>query len=299
VRSVLLIANPIAGAGRAGRLADRLEAVLRTRYRVERVAERPREVDLDRFTRHAPIACVVVGGDGTIRETIERQVGLLGASNLVPILPVPFGTANLLARHLRHHAAPETVARRVAAALDRGEVRRLDAATINDKLFLLMAGVGPDAWVVHALHRTRRGPISKLSYLRPAFASLARTLPTRLTVEIDGRRVLDDRPGTVLVANLPEYGTGRPIIPDARGDDGLLDVCVWPGATPLSPGAVHAASLLGLATKLPGAIYRQAKRVTITAKTPLAIQADGDPAGHTPAALALPGWTVPFIVPSP
>jgi diacylglycerol kinase family enzyme len=294
---VLILANPIAGAGRAVALAHRVARTVAKSHHVTLLTCRPSELPADELAAE-PIACVVVGGDGTIRELVERQMTLRPAGPLVPVLPVPFGTANLLARHFRISSDARRVPANVASMLQSPHVRSIDAATLNGRLFLLMAGVGVDAWIVHALHRHRRGPISKLSYMRPAFASLARTVPPRISVRVDGQTVIDSAPATALIANLPEYGTGRPIIPSALGDDGLLDVCVWRGITPLSPGIVHLAALAGLATRVPGAKLLRGRIVEIDSSVPLPIQADGDPAGMTPARIELPGRTVPFIVPA-
>ena len=73
---------------------------------------------------------------------------------------------------------------------------------------------------------------------------------------------------------------------------------MWRGIPPLSPGIVHLAALAGLATRVPGAQLLRGRVVEIDSPLPLPVQADGDPAGVTPARIELPGRSVPFIVPA-
>ncbi|HMO26265.1 MAG TPA: diacylglycerol kinase family protein [Tepidisphaeraceae bacterium] len=187
---VLILANPIAGAGRAVALAHRVARAIAKSHHVTLLTGRPAELPADELAAD-PIACVVIGGEGTIRELVERQMSLRPAGPPVPVVPVPFGTANLLARHFQISSDARRAPANVSSMLQSLHVSSIDAATLNGRLFLLMAGVGVDAWIVHALHRHRRGPISKLSYMRPAFASLARTLPPRISVRVDGETIID------------------------------------------------------------------------------------------------------------
>ena len=62
-----------------------------------------------------------------------------------PILVVPFGTANLMGRHLGLKWDDDAIDRQALDAIRHGTVLRLDAARANGRLFLLMAGVGIDA----------------------------------------------------------------------------------------------------------------------------------------------------------
>src|SRR5438552_4120428 len=72
-----------------------------------------------------------------------------------PLLIVPMGTANLMGKHLGVNWSDENIGEEVAEALAAANVRQLDVARTNGGIFLLMAGVGFDAWVVHELDRVR------------------------------------------------------------------------------------------------------------------------------------------------
>jgi diacylglycerol kinase family enzyme len=278
------------------------------------VYDKPSSVSGD--TLAGMTAAVSIGGDGTLRSVVERVTD--GGRHEGPgVVVVPMGTANLMGRHLGIGLNEKGVEERAVGAIRERRVVKLDvgvvmskvkgqmskvgegaqAAEREEQLFLLMVGVGLDGEIVHALDRIRTGPINYLSYIRPAVEALAGYRFHELEVEVDGRRVSKMQPSLVFVGNVAEYGTGFPILPLARSDDGLLDVCVLPtkSATDLVEHAV--AAVAGEHHLREGAVYVTGKRVRITSREPVAVQADGDPAGWTPVEVGLLETRVAFLVP--
>src|SRR5205807_435311 len=80
----------------------------------------------------------------------------VAADCVPPILPVPLGTANLMGRHLGIHWNRSNVEAQVMGAIEQHQTISIDAAKANDRLFLLMSGVGFDAFIVHELDRLRK-----------------------------------------------------------------------------------------------------------------------------------------------
>jgi YegS/Rv2252/BmrU family lipid kinase len=300
---VVIFPNPIAGRGRglaiAHALADALPAagfdgVVNT--------QPPATADLDALLgatddeRRRVHAVVTIGGDGTIRAVADRLMSR--PDPLPPILPVPLGTANLMVSHLghpkKHTGDVDALVRTIAAR----RTRSLDAATLNGQLFLLMAGIGIDAEIVHGVARRRRGPITKLNYVLPAAIAMGRYDFAPLHVEVDGQPVFGPAPAMVFVGNVREYGAGFPVLTRAQSDDRLLDVCVLPCRErgDLVDLLIHTA--FGEHVNRYGVVYRKARQIRVTAERPVAVQVDGDPAGHTPAEIALLPRPVPFIVPA-
>jgi diacylglycerol kinase (ATP) len=216
-----------------------------------------------------------------------------------PILVVSMGTANLLGRHLgllwkdhRH------LAQRISKLVRDRHTALLDVAAANGDLFLLMAGVGMDAMIVHELDRMRTGPIDYASYAIPAALALGTYAYPPITVRIDGRVVFDDRPGMAFVGNVKEYGTGFPLLPHARADDGLLDVLVLECASRADAVRQLLFAAAGEHLRTEGTVYAKGKRVRIDSPTEIPVQVDGEPAGHTPVDIDLLPVRLPFIVPA-
>ncbi|MDB5356586.1 MAG: dagK [Phycisphaerales bacterium] len=293
---MLIFANPIAGRGRGEPLARQLEARLKKDgYGVRVLMDRPGRIGPDELGE--PVrAAVVIGGDGTLRAVADRLLAHR-PGGLPPLLPVPLGTANLMVRHLGFRWRRSDLEDGVSNAIRARRVALLDAGRANGRLFLLMVGVGIDAHIVHELDRLRQGPISFFSYFFPAALTLRDYEFTPLRVTVDGRDLGPARPGVAFVGNVKEYGSGFPVLPYARPDDGLLDICVLPCRTraQLLRLFLHAAA--GEHFLAEDALYLRGREVTITSDRGIPVQVDGDPVGHTPVEIGLLPVRVPFIVP--
>ncbi|HEX8525212.1 MAG TPA: diacylglycerol kinase family protein [Tepidisphaeraceae bacterium] len=292
---LLIFANPIAGQGKGKRIALALQRRLGAQgWKAEVVFEKPGELTDEQIVKGTK-AAIAIGGDGTIRGVAARLHA--AAKKPIPMLIVPMGTANLLGRHLgiRWHA--ETVAEEVAQVLAHHRIIELDAAVANTELFLLMAGIGLDAQVVHELDRIRRGPIDYTSYVLPAAMALAKYRFAPVTVRVDEKVIADEIPAVAFVGNVREYGTGFAILPHAVPNDGLLDVCVLPCANPKDLVFHLMRAVTGDHLLAEGSIYVKGKRVQVTSEVPVPVQIDGDAAGYTPLDVDLLGVRLPFIVP--
>jgi diacylglycerol kinase family enzyme len=293
--TVLIFANPIAGRGRGRVVAKRLERELTTTgYRALAILDRPSSIKLTDEQRSA-VAAISIGGDGTLRGVVEL---LLDQGATAPLLPVPMGTANLMGRHLgvQQWSAWDLCAA-VRATLRQKQVIHLDAARANGKLFLLMAGVGIDAQVVHLLDQMRRGPIDITSYVLPAALTLVNYNFPAITVAVDGKRVVEDTPAIAMIGNVKEYGTGFPILTRARPDDGLLDICIIPCHDRRDLAEVLMLVATAEHTLREDVVYVNGKSIRVDSAAPVPVQLDGDSAGYTPLQIDMLPERVPFLVP--
>jgi YegS/Rv2252/BmrU family lipid kinase len=299
VQSVLLFANPIAGRGRGKRIAVELRrALTRAGYDVRAALDRADQIK-DQALRDAGHvrAAIAVGGDGTLRGVAQRLYDHFPHDTIPPLLVVPLGTANLMGKHLGVDWQDATMAEQVVAAINARNIVTLDAATANDRLFLLMAGIGIDAHIVHELDRVRSGPIDITSYALPAAIAFQSYNYEPLEVEVDGRRVFGPAPAMAFIGNVPEYGTGFPILPKARSDDGVLDVCVIPCSSRLQLIKLFLLAATGEHIGAEGVVYTTGRRVRVASQQSVPVQIDGDPGGHTPLDIQMLPTRMPFIVP--
>jgi YegS/Rv2252/BmrU family lipid kinase len=294
--TVLIFANPIAGRGMGRAIAERVAARLqRDGFDPRLVLDRCDLVPRDQLVANAR-ACIAIGGDGTVRGVARRLFELYGG-DMPPMLVIPMGTANLLGRHLGTWWKDREMPARASETIRAGKILHLDAARANGELFLLMAGVGLDAKVVHELDRLRSGPIDLTSYALPAVMAFGFYSYPPLTVTVDGKRACDKLPAVAFVGNIKEYGTGFPILPLATPDDRLLDVCVLPCANRMDAIRQFLLAASGDHLTAEGTIYTKGKRVRIDAAEPIPVQIDGEAAGHTPLECDLLPVRLPFLVP--
>ena len=209
---------------------------------------------------------VAVGGDGTVRGCAE---GL--ARTGVPLAVVPLGTANLLARTLRIPGHPKAA---LAVALDSGGVdRTIDLAVADEVPFTAMAGMGLDAAVVAGTRMKHR--FGWLAYAMSGAVHLA-LAPARFSIRLDDEVPVEREARSVVVGNSGLLPGGFSLLPDARLDDGVLDVGVLAPHGPF--GWTRLASrVLTHSHHQDRMLERfQARKVEITASASLPREIDGE-----------------------
>ena len=278
------------------RIAQRLEALLREEgYEVMTFLTRPHDLSPKQIDTSAATV-ISIGGDGTLRSVTNL---LLAASDAPPpLLVVPMGTANLMFRHLGGQLPDEFRESGILPTLKRREIVLLDAARANGELLLLMAGVGIDAQIVHEMDRVRTGPINYASYVLPTVLKLPTYDFSPITVVVDDRTVFEDRPAIAFIGNIKEYGTGFPILTEARSDDGLLDVCVLPCRDYRDLATILLRVAAGEHGELEDVIYTRGKSIRVDSAASVPVQIDGDSAGHTPLQIEILPKKIPFLVPA-
>ena len=216
-------------------------------------------------------ALIAAGGDGTVAALCG-----VASETEVPLLHYAAGTENLFSREFMMPRDARLVARWVHA----GRTKRIDLARYrvnrsDERAVAIMLSVGPDAGVIHRLHRVRRGAITHLSYVPRVLEELASpTLPT-VTIEVDGRTVADGVRGMTLIANLRSYGGRFNPAPEADAADGELDVVFMPAHGSFRWLFNMTLSLVGASSMIPGRIEVRGKRVRIVTAGG-AMQSDGE-----------------------
>jgi diacylglycerol kinase (ATP) len=242
---------------------------------VDRLADESRQLLDARRLR----AVVAAGGDGTIRLIADRTpVG-------TPLLVLPLGTENLLARHLELKCDAEQLARVVAEGL----TVKLDAGLAGNQLFTLVAGCGFDAEVVRLLHQSRVGHIHHLSYIKPIIEAVLKYDYPELRVHYASVESPDgadlDKQITarwVFVINLPRYAGGLRFSPQASGTDGLFDVCTFKEGSLWSALLYLGGVMLGQHEGMQDFVRVQTRRARVEAHNGVPYQLDGDPGGELP-----------------
>jgi len=278
---VRIIVNPISGRGQDHGLLARLGTHLRLRHFPVEVLRTEGPGDARRLAAETPDGahCVVsIGGDGTHREVIAGLVG-----RPVPVAVVPSGTENVFARtfHLTG------TLREIMDLVQRGRAVALDVGEADGHPFVLFSGVGFDAEVTRLVHERRRGPIDRAAYYGPVGRLWWRYRFPRLRVTVDGRTVAEDA-GIVVVANTPLYADHLRVAPQARADDGLLDVVCYQTRSRWAMLRHYAATKLGRHIACPDIRLERGRRVEVaSADGPVPVQADGDAIGSTPITYTL------------
>ncbi|MEV7420133.1 diacylglycerol kinase [Streptomyces sp. NPDC089919] len=224
VRTVLVLTNPAAGSGRAGRAA----ATALARFRELGIAVRAEAgtdpADTVRLAREAVgaelDALVVVGGDGMIALAVQALAG-----SGLPLGVIPAGTGNDLAREYGLPLKDPAAAAEVVAA---GLVRRVDTGRIvtadgAERRFASVLAIGFDSLVSDRANRMR-WPRGRMKYNLAMVRELAGLRPLPFRLELADGTVLERPLALASVGNTRSYGGGMLICPAADPADGLLDL---------------------------------------------------------------------------
>jgi diacylglycerol kinase family enzyme len=245
-----------------------------------------------------------VGGDGTAAELVNRTVPG------VPLTVFPSGNENLLARQYGLAPSPEECAKTVAD----GQVIECDAGRAGDRIFLCMCSCGFDADVVRAMHTQRTGHVTSASYFNPIVSAIRRYDYPELRIYWN-----DEEPGRSAIAggkvsttekhggadavrwlfafNMPCYGGGLQIAPEADAADGLLDVCTFRHGG-LWHGLYYTAAVMtGTHHWLHDFATRRSGSFRVTAEGQVPYQVDGDPGGFLPVEIAVLPRRLTLVVP--
>ena len=278
----LVIVNPTAGGGRAARLVPWLEErlaggrsgrveVTRAPGDAERQAARAGSEGFDRV--------VAVGGDGTVQEVVN---GLLDGGRHVGIGIVPVGNGNDLARSLGlPRASAEAWSVAVGASERLIDVLQATGSADRSRWFASAGGLGFDAQVAAAMATRSGWQRGSIGYLVTTLVELQRFSNCRVLLTLDGvtseQHVL-----FVAIANGAYYGGGMRIAPDARTDDGQLDVCIVGDITRMTALRQLPNLYRGTHVKHPQVAVARVTSVAIEGDPGTLVHLDGEPFGGLP-----------------
>ena len=281
-RQICVIVNPSAGRGRAAERLPAVEAALRARgvpFRVERTTSLEHAETLAAETLQTGEIAAAMGGDGiagAVAHRLRKTEGILGV--------IPGGRGNDFARKL---GIPEDPAGAVEV-LATGEPRTVDVADAGGRTYLGIVSAGIDSDVQELVLRTRLN-LGSLVYVYGTLQALRRWKPAAWTVSVDGKeRTFVGY--SVAVANSGVFGGGMYLVPDAKLDDGQLEV-VTSGEVSKRRFLMNLPKVFkGTHVDEPELDICPAREVTFSADRPFTAYADGDPIAECPVTVrVLPG----------
>jgi diacylglycerol kinase (ATP) len=213
---------------------------------------------------------IVSGGDGSVMEA----AGALAGSGIALGI-VPGGTGNLFALNL---GVPTDLEAAVHLALT-GPPTAIDVGCCNDTPFVLMAGMGWDARLIHDADRRLKNRLGVLAYFWAALCNVAH--PTTVYhLRIDGR-TLRRRAKSVIVANLGRITGGLQVIPDTHPRDGFLEVAILRAENLIDFAGLLWSALRGKVRGDPRLEVFRGREIVVETAQPQALQLDGNDAGET------------------
>jgi diacylglycerol kinase (ATP) len=249
---------------------------------------------------------LAAGGDGTVRAVAEalRDSG-------VPIALIPSGTGNLLARNLELPLTDQVASIGAAfTGVDRhidlgiAEIKRADG-TSEEHAFLVMAGLGLDAKMIALTNPKLKKAVGWLAYIDAGVRALPDLKPVKLRFSIDGAPERTTSVHTIIVGNCGALPGGILLMPDAKPDDGVLDIAALKPSGPFGwvkvwnkvaweNGVLRKStlgrSIIDLTSDVKDVLYATGTDLRMTVEQPQEFQLDGDEFGE---AKSVHAWVDP------
>ncbi|HEY0304977.1 MAG TPA: diacylglycerol kinase family protein [Longimicrobiales bacterium] len=282
-QTVHVILNPKSGGGRGARLREEILRELGARsvsvvIHETRAAGHARDLAIEAVGAGASLVAAA-GGDGTIHDVAN---GLLSSEKRVPLAIIPGGTGNDFAKVVpgarTRRGAYDVIARPAFRDFDAGFVKW----SSGSEFFVNGMGTGIDVEVVRQILRLPRLP-GPLKYLLGLFRALAVYRPVTLRATL-AHDTIERSVMMFAIGNGVCQGGGFYLTPQARPDDGMLELCVVQEIPLWKVALVLPLVLRGTHTSHPVVTMRSFKTLRFDAigDAPLFFQLDGElrePAG--------------------
>jgi diacylglycerol kinase (ATP) len=236
---------------------------------------------------------VAMGGDGTIGGVIR---GVVGANTRLGIIAA--GTANDFARSL---GIPQDV-KEACALIATGKARRLDLGRVRTKKvnrfdFFMVTTIGIVSTVFPMVKNVPDGEYSQIT---DALKTLFKFNPTpKVFLTLDDQPEIEVETMLVTITNTPLIGWHNLVAPDSSLEDGVLDVCVYPGFSKADLLAYFARTVDEASAADEKVQRYRARKIKIRTSPKLDIAAEGLMMGKGKAWIkALPG-AIRIIAPEP
>ena len=239
---------------------------------------------------------LVAGGDGTINEAVNGMV-----HSDVPLGILPAGTANVLANELgigkSMECAAEDLVRSTRERVALGLISSDTASGRPDlrRHFLLMAGAGLDADIVHHLDQRMKQAFGKVAYWIGGFSKVGRRIP-EFTVQAGGREY---RASFALLSRVRNYGGDLEIAPTISLLDDEFEMVLFEGESSLGFLKYMLAIVVRQQQTMRGITILRTRQAEFSAPkdSKIHLQVDGEYAGLAPARVELVPNALTLLVP--
>ena len=303
----ILIANPISGKGKAKSIAEQAHAALTESGRQGQLVFTSASGDAKRLAQEAVsdgirfvIAC---GGDGTLHEVVN---GIASIPDVV-LGVLPCGRGNDFAAAIGMPLKPElAIATLLSGApihVDLGRCYQINRQLkgeavepepsltdnrqpITDNYFITIATCGYDTEVSRRAAKGTPLFTGTASYAYAAVETLFYYEPP--SIHLEGEFGTYEGPLLLAATGITNrYGGGFKIVPNARIDDGLFDVCIIRPVSELTVLRLMVTLFWGGHVSHPAVSIHQTRTLTIETETPLLLYADGEPMCETPVTIEI------------
>ena len=285
------IVNPHSRSGRGLKIWNKIEKIVKTKgvdyevyftKRANHANELIEQVASDGLSH----TFIILGGDGTLDEVLNGITDF----DKIKIGYIPTGSSNDFARSLR---LPSNPAKALDNILSATKTQSFDVGVLTyagqKRNFMVSAGIGFDAAVCHQAAVSKwksimnRFGLGKLTYVGIALSRILGSTPSPMMLTLDDKQPLKfERTYFVAFMNHPYEGGGFKFCPNAKYNDGILDVIVAHDISKLRILTILPQAFSGAHVGKKGIEIYTCKKASIHSEKSLPVHTDGEPiyTGH-------------------
>ena len=290
VRNFIIIANPLAGSSNARNILD---YIIRY-FTIHQIAFKIVFTSKNKFCGLGTISTIlhdytdiiVLGGDGTINAVVNAIV-----NQPLPISIIPTGTGNDFVKSL---GIPKDFKQAFDIALH-GRSIMVDIGICNDWYFVNGVGIGFDGKVVEYMTNHSSFWKGHLAYLTTVLKILITFRESMLTYIIN-QKAFSEKTFLMTIANGSTFGGGFKITPNAKIDDGLLDVCLVKQIHPIRRLLKLFSLKKGRHGNMKEVEFMQTSAIRIESSDILTAHIDGEFLGYPPFNIKVVPSKIPFRI---
>ena len=208
---------------------------------------------------------VASGGDGTINEIINEI-----KEKEFKIAIVPIGSGNGIARHFN---IPLDISKSLDLIL-RHNYTYVDIGKVNESVFLGNVAFGIGADFIKNYHKIKNKGL--VGYFLAFIKTIFSIKEKQFIIDIDGERITSS-PLILIVSNTNQQGYNFTVTPQAKTDDGMLDMLIVENISYFKNIINIFKIILGLNFSPGESIYKKIENLNITLQKPIKnIQIDGE-----------------------
>lgn len=232
--------------------------------------------DATRFAKNSKSKIIIaIGGDGTVNEVIN---GMIGKKALLGI--IRGGTSNMLANA---YDIPSDISKAIKLIKFKRR-KKIDVGKINGRYFIIAAGIGIDAEMYNNVEPDIKKFFGEVAYPISLLKTIFKYEPKELEIQINNHK---KKGYYILFCNIGKLTKLFKILPEAKEDDGYLDVLVFTKKDIVAQFKYLYGIVAQQRKQFKDIIHFKAKKIRVKSTDPVLIHADAELIGKTPVTVEI------------
>lgn len=234
---------------------------------------------------------ITIGGDGTINEVVN---GIMQCNEKPKLAIYPAGTVNDFGSFLQIPRDIEDFSRMII----NGNSMKVDVGVAGERYFLNVAAAGLLPEVAHRVSSEAKTVLGKFAYYMEGIKEFSKSMfkPIKIKFKINGYEE-DKEILFFILANSPSVGGFKYVAPDAKVDDGHLDLLIVEHSQFKDVATIFLKALRGNHSNHPGLRYLQVEEFSVYSDEKIDLDLDGELGGCLPIDFRVKKQAIDIIIP--